>query len=46
MTRRIAQTSKSSSSRHVLKRGFIVSDETLNLECTVKMPPKRVRPYN
>ena len=37
MTRRIAQTTKSiSSSRHVLKRGFIVSDKVLNLECTVR----------
>jgi hypothetical protein len=36
MTGRIAQTNKSSSSRHVLKRGFIVSDEELNLRCTVR----------
>lgn len=36
MTGRIAQTNKSSSSRHVLKRGFIVSDAELNLRCTVR----------
>ena len=35
-TGRIAQTNKSSSSRRVLKRGFIVSDEELNLRCTVR----------
>ena len=37
MTGRIAQTNKSISlSTHVLKRGFIVSDNAINLECTVR----------